>query len=114
MTFVVYMLGTFSRAFAVISAAASSILAEVLGRVAGLDDVPGFSGRGGGALSGSELSHLVDKCQGPRDGDMSAKENLHRDGSSTRFRKGMLMLEHKRVLVSIPRFPRVPRLISLS
>jgi hypothetical protein len=42
----------------VISAAASSILAEVFGLVAGLDDVPGFNGNGGGARSGSELSHL--------------------------------------------------------
>jgi hypothetical protein len=65
MTLVVYVLGAFSRAFAVISAAASSILAEVLGRVAGLDDVPGFNGNGGGALSGSELSHLVTWHQRP-------------------------------------------------
>jgi hypothetical protein len=65
MTLVVYVLGAFSRAFAVISAAASSILAEVLGRVAGLDDVPGFNGNGGGALSGSELSHLVTWYQRP-------------------------------------------------
>ena len=32
-------------------------MAEVLGFVAGLDE-PGFSGNGGGARSGSELSHL--------------------------------------------------------
>lgn len=41
-----------------ISAAASSILADVFGLVTGLEDVPGFRGNGGGALSGSELSHL--------------------------------------------------------
>lgn len=40
------------------SAAASSMRAEVFGLVAGLDDVPGFRGSGGGALSGSLLSHL--------------------------------------------------------
>ena len=56
---VVYELGALSRALAVISAAASSIRAEVLGLVAGLDEVPGFSGSGGGARSGSELSHLI-------------------------------------------------------
>ena len=39
------------------SAAASSIRAEVFGRVIGLL-FPGFSGSGGGARSGSELSHL--------------------------------------------------------
>ena len=41
-----------------INAAASSIRAEVFGLVAGLDVEPGFSGRGGGARSGSLLSHL--------------------------------------------------------
>ena len=56
--FVVYELGAFSRALAVISAAASSIRAEVLGLVAGLEVEPGFSGSGGGARSGSLLSHL--------------------------------------------------------
>ena len=55
----VYELGAFSRALAVINAAASSILAEVLGLVTGLPGTPGLSGRGGGALSGSELSHLT-------------------------------------------------------
>jgi hypothetical protein len=42
----------------VMSAAASSIRAEVFGLVAGLEVEPGFSGSGGGALSGSLLSHL--------------------------------------------------------
>lgn len=41
-----------------ISAAASSIRAEVFGLVAGPEVEPGFSGSGGGALSGSLLSHL--------------------------------------------------------
>lgn len=53
----VYPLGAFSRALAVIKAAASSIRADVFGLVMGLL-APGLSGRGGGALSGSELSHL--------------------------------------------------------
>jgi hypothetical protein len=55
---VVYELGAFSRALAVISAAASSIRAEVFGLVAGPEADPGFSGSGGGARSGSLLSHL--------------------------------------------------------
>jgi hypothetical protein len=42
----------------VISAAASSIRAEVFGLVAGVEDDPGFRGKGGGARSGSLLSHL--------------------------------------------------------
>lgn len=38
------------------------MLVEVFGLVAGLDD-PGFNGNGGGARSGSELSHLCfPKC----------------------------------------------------
>ena len=46
-----------SRALAVKASAAAVMVAEVLGFVAGLKD-PGFRGRGGGARSGSELSHL--------------------------------------------------------
>lgn len=46
-----------SRALAVKASAAAAIDAEVLGLAAGLAD-PGFNGRGGGARSGSELSHL--------------------------------------------------------
>lgn len=53
-----YELGAFSRALAVISAAASSIRAEVFGLVAGPDADPGLRGNGGGARSGSLLSHL--------------------------------------------------------
>ena len=52
--FVVYAL---SLAFAVRASAAAAIVAEVLGFAAGLAE-PGFKGRGGGARSGSELSHL--------------------------------------------------------
>jgi len=74
---VVYVLGAFSRAFDVISAAASSILAEVLGRVAGLDDVPGFNGNGGGALSGSELSHLIFRYQRPPNSASMRKDKTH-------------------------------------
>ena len=51
---VVYAL---SRARAVRASAAAATVAEVLGFVAGLDE-PGFKGNGGGARSGSELSHL--------------------------------------------------------
>lgn len=56
---VVYgLMPAFSRAFSVKAAAAAATVDEVFGRVAGLD-VVGFNGRGGGALSGSELSHLI-------------------------------------------------------
>jgi hypothetical protein len=82
----------------VIKAAASSILAEVFGLVAGLEDVPGFNGNGGGALSGSELSHLQLLLLGLAGHDhiLSQKEvDSHRNRSSARFRKGMLMLEHQ-------------------
>lgn len=51
-----------SRALEVNASAAAAILADVFDLVAGLDD-PGFSGSGGGARSGSELSHLrIPKC----------------------------------------------------
>ena len=46
-----------SLALAVNASAAAAMFPEVLGFVAGLDE-PGFNGRGGGARSGSELSHL--------------------------------------------------------
>lgn len=42
---------------AVRASAAAVIVADVLGFVAGLEE-PGFRGKGGGARSGSELSHL--------------------------------------------------------
>lgn len=54
--FTVYELDVlFSRLFSANAAAAAWMFADTLGRVAGL---PGFNGRGGGARSGSELSHL--------------------------------------------------------
>ena len=46
-----------SLAFAVNASAAAAIFLEVFGFAAGLEE-PGFSGNGGGARSGSELSHL--------------------------------------------------------
>ena len=46
-----------SRALAVSASAAAAIVVEVFVFVTGLEE-PGFSGRGGGARSGSELSHL--------------------------------------------------------
>lgn len=55
---IVYELGAFSLALAVMRAAASSIRFDVLDRVIGLPGTPGFNGSGGGARSGSELSHL--------------------------------------------------------
>jgi hypothetical protein len=48
-----------SRAFSVNAACAVWMAVEVFGRDARLgDDEAGFRGSGGGALSGSELSHL--------------------------------------------------------
>ncbi len=49
-----------SRAFSVNAACADWMVAEVLGREVTLGDEAGFRGSGGGALSGSELSHLRD------------------------------------------------------
>ncbi len=46
-----------SRALWTKASAAAAIVPEVFDFVAGLDD-PGLSGNGGGARSGSELSHL--------------------------------------------------------
>ena len=46
-----------SRTFAVSASAAAAIVADALGFEAGLEE-PGFNGNGGGARSGSELSHL--------------------------------------------------------
>ena len=46
-----------SLAFEANASAAAAMLEDVFGLVAGLED-PGFNGRGGGARSGSELSHL--------------------------------------------------------
>ena len=55
---VVYELaGMLSRAFSSNALAAAAMWADVLGRVVMFGE-PGFSGNGGGARSGSELSHL--------------------------------------------------------
>ena len=53
----VYELGAFSWAFSAMAAAAAWIEADAVGFVTGLFE-PGFNGNGGGALSGSALSHL--------------------------------------------------------
>jgi hypothetical protein len=55
--FVVYGLGEFSRNFSVKFAATAWIPGETFDFVRGLVE-PGFNGSGGGARSGSELSHL--------------------------------------------------------
>jgi hypothetical protein len=58
MGLVVYELaGKLSRAFSSSAFAARMMAADVLGRVVSVGE-PGFSGRGGGARSGSALSHL--------------------------------------------------------
>lgn len=54
----VYALGALSRALDAIKAAALSMFEDTLGLVMGLLLTVGFRGSGGGALSGSELSHL--------------------------------------------------------
>jgi len=46
-----------SLAFAVNASAAATIFLDAVGFATGLED-PGFNGSGGGARSGSELSHL--------------------------------------------------------
>lgn len=55
--FVVYGLGTFSLIFSAKFAATAWIFGETLPFVAGLVEL-GFNGSGGGARSGSELSHM--------------------------------------------------------
>jgi hypothetical protein len=58
MGLVVYELaGKLSRAFSSSALAACMMSADVFGRVVRFGE-PGFNGRGGGARSGSELSHL--------------------------------------------------------
>jgi hypothetical protein len=58
---VVYeLVGRLSRAFSSRALAAFTIAAEVFGRVVRLGE-PGLRGSGGGARSGSELSHLRGK-----------------------------------------------------
>jgi hypothetical protein len=51
-------IGALSRAFSTNCLAAAAIPADVLGFTVGLPLVVGLSGSGGGARSGSELSHL--------------------------------------------------------
>lgn len=53
-----YALGALSKALDAIKAAAFSMFDDTFGFVIGLFVSDGFSGNGGGALSGSELSHL--------------------------------------------------------
>lgn len=52
-----------SRAFSSSALAALAMAADVLGRVVRLGE-PGLRGSGGGARSGSELSHLRDQTFG--------------------------------------------------
>lgn len=59
MGFVVYP-PAFSLAFSVSAAAAAATVADVFGRVVTTGE-PGFNGSGGGARSGSALSHLRTK-----------------------------------------------------
>lgn len=56
----VYALGALSSARDAINAAAFSMFEDTFGLVMGLLLRVGFNGSGGGALSGSELSHLED------------------------------------------------------
>ena len=60
----VYELGAFSRARAVMRAAASSMRDDELDFVAGPEGTPGLRGSGGGARSGSLLSHLPNRING--------------------------------------------------
>src|SRR5690242_6701618 len=68
--FVVYeLVGRLSRAFSSSALAARIIAADVLGRVVSVGE-PGFMGSGGGARSGSALSHL---CAGQLRAAMSRR-----------------------------------------
>jgi hypothetical protein len=59
MAFVVYGLGpALSRALSCSACAAAAMVADVFGRVVGCGEPAGFNGNGGGARSGSALSHL--------------------------------------------------------
>jgi len=83
MGLVVYELaGKLSRAFSSNAFAAFAIAVDVPGRVVKLGE-PGFSGSGGGARSGSELSHLANHVSGiVRDGvdaREAQRENVHWD-----------------------------------
>jgi hypothetical protein len=72
--------GKLSRAFSSSAFAACMMSADVFGRVVRLGE-PGFKGNGGGARSGSELSHLsrrisliFDACLHPEE---DATEDVH-------------------------------------
>jgi hypothetical protein len=58
MRFVLLAMNVFSRALSCKAACADCIALEVFGREAATVGDDGLSGSGGGALSGSELSHL--------------------------------------------------------
>lgn len=98
-----------SRALAVSASAAAAIEAEVLALAAGLAE-PGFNGRGGGARSGSELSHLrfprnlmlassnrrkTLESYEERNRVANAQKGVHWDRRAARVRERGLMLEHK-------------------
>lgn len=72
-------IGVLSRALSTICFAAAAIPAEVFAFVVGLCE-PGFNGSGGGARSGSELSHLL-KMLGIRFGEVRAMTQLYLRGS---------------------------------
>ena len=90
------------------SAAASSMRFEVFDLVRGLPGTPGLSGSGGGALSGSELSHLQ-IALGHRRGQHLQKSDIHGHRAPARLRERVLMLDHSR-LSTVHR--TVPRSIS--
>ena len=78
-----------SRALAARASAAAATFLEVFGLVVGL--VPGFRGNGGGARSGSELSHLFAVSESTD----HLPSHVHRHAGATRFGEGGLVLEHK-------------------
>jgi hypothetical protein len=105
---VVYELGTFSRFFSARAAAAACTVAETFGRVAGLFE-PGFNGSGGGALSGSALSHLDFQVSMLASSQLAIGvpmkyphsalewlvEGIHRHYTPARLREGVLMFKDK-------------------
>ena len=79
--FVVYeLVGKLSRAFSSSAFAARIIAADVLGRVVSVGE-PGFMGSGGGARSGSALSHLY-TSQSRVEGALCTRrgQDIHGDG----------------------------------
>jgi hypothetical protein len=83
-------------------AAASSMRFDVLDRVIGLPGAPGLRGSGGGARSGSELSHLSTQGQRIHVPELEEEGIEHRHRASSRLGERMLVFYYAR-LGTVPR-----------